>query len=90
MTVSATCVTATPGGRNGFHRSGAKSMRHALRSLARQPAFTTVAVVTLAVGISAATAMFSVVRGVLLRPLPVADPDRVVRVSPLVALRAES
>jgi hypothetical protein len=53
-------------------------MRHALRSLARQPAFTTVAVVTLAVGISAATAMFSVVRGVLLRPLPIADQDRVV------------
>ena len=53
-------------------------MKHALRSLARQPAFTTVAVVTLAVGISAATAMFSVVRGVLLRPLPIADQDRVV------------
>ncbi|HSY83287.1 MAG TPA: ABC transporter permease [Gemmatimonadaceae bacterium] len=53
-------------------------MTHALRSLARQPAFTTVAVVTLAVGISAATVMFSVVRGVLLRPLPVADQGRVV------------
>ena len=53
-------------------------MRHAIRSLSRQPAFAVVAVITLAIGIGAATAMFSIVRGVLLRPLPVADQDRVV------------
>jgi predicted permease len=51
---------------------------YAVRSLRRQPAFAPLAILTLTLGIGAATAMFSVVNGVLLRPLPVADEDRIV------------
>ena len=56
-----------------------RDLRYGLRLLVRAPAFSTVAVVTLALGIGAAAAVFSVVNGVLLRPLPYPDPDRVVR-----------
>ncbi|MEO7405685.1 MAG: ABC transporter permease, partial [Vicinamibacterales bacterium] len=54
--------------------------RHALRLLRRQPAFTVFVVLTLAVGIGANAAVFSVVNGVLLKPLPMADSDRLVAV----------
>lgn len=55
-------------------------LRHALRMLARRPAFSLLAVVTLALGIGANTAMFTVVHGVLLKPLPYTNPERIVRV----------
>ncbi len=56
------------------------SLRHAVRRLAHAPLFTIVAVLTLAVGLGANTLIFSVVNGILLKPLPFADPDRLVGV----------
>src|SRR5262245_53105666 len=56
-------------------------LRSAIRALAAHPAFTAAAVFTLALGIGANTAIFTAVYGVLLKPLPYADPDRLVRIS---------
>ncbi len=53
-----------------------RALRTVGRSLSRQRGFTSLAVLTLAIGISCATAMFSVVRQVILRPLPWAEPER--------------
>ena len=55
-------------------------VRYAVRSLLRHPGFTVVAVLTFALGIGANTAVFSVFNGVLLRPLPYPDPDRITMV----------
>ncbi len=60
-----------------------RDVRHAVRTLAGQRTFTLTALATLALGIGANTAMFSIVYGVLLRPLPYPDPDALVRVGQL-------
>ncbi|HTC33113.1 MAG TPA: ABC transporter permease [Bryobacteraceae bacterium] len=57
-----------------------RDVRYAFRMLAKNPGFTMVAVLTLALGIGADTAIFSVVESVLFRPLPFSTPDRIVRV----------
>ena len=62
-----------------------QNLRHTLRQLYRSPGFTLTAVLTLAFGIGATTAIFSVVNGVLLQPLPFAEPSRLVTLGDLVS-----
>jgi putative ABC transport system permease protein len=61
-------------------RSVASDFQYALRTFRRMPTLTAVATITLALGIGATTAMFTLVNGILLRPLPYPDSDRIVRV----------
>lgn len=56
------------------------TLRHSVRSLARTPAFSAIVILIIAVGIGANTAIFSVLRTVLLRPLPFHEPERLVRI----------
>jgi len=56
-----------------------QDVRFALRSVTRAPTFTVAVVLTIAIGVGATTGIFTVVNAVLLRPLPFADSDRVVR-----------
>src|SRR5215467_3508131 len=58
-----------------------RDIRFALRTWWANPGFALAAIATLALGIGANTAIFSVVSGVLLRPLPFADPERLVQIS---------
>jgi hypothetical protein len=57
-----------------------RDTRHALRALRRAPAFTAVAALTFGLGIGVNTAVFSVFNGVVLRPLPYPEPDRITMV----------
>src|SRR6476661_1759919 len=73
-----------------------RDLRQAVRALLGQPGFAAVAILTIALGVGASSAIFSVVDAVMLRPLPFANADRVVMVNehtpqfPLLSLSAEN
>ncbi len=76
--------------RKTFMETVWQDVKFGFRSLLRSPAFAITALVTLAIGIGANAAIFSLVNGVLLRPLPYPDPDRIVQVHELTARGIEN
>src|SRR5215468_7462829 len=62
----------------GFVDNLCRDLRYALRTLSRTPGFASIAILIMALGIGANTALFTVVRSVLLKPLPFEDPERLV------------
>ena len=68
---------AAGAGSGGLMSGLVQDLRYALRALKRAPGFAAVSIVTLALGIAATTIVYSIIDGILLRPLPIADPDRV-------------
>lgn len=83
----ANALDAAPAGSPGVSQMFAhvlRDLRFGVRQLSKAPGFSTVAVVTLALGIGASSAIFSVVNSVLLRPLPFPEPDSLVRVHEVV------
>jgi putative ABC transport system permease protein len=81
---------SAPGAGSGGLMTGfVQDVRYALRALARAPGFSAVAILTLALGIGATTIVYSLVDGILLKPLPIADPGRVVLARTLATDKSE-
>lgn len=83
----ANALDATPGRSAGVSQMVAhvlRDLRYGVRQLIKAPGFSLIAILTLALGIGASSAIFSVINGVLLRPLPYPEPDRLVRVHEMV------
>src|SRR3954465_8755601 len=76
--------------RFAWFADGVRDLKISLRSLARMPSFAIATVLTFALGLGAAVAMFSVVNGVLLKPLPYPDSDRIVRLYQLSQTNARN
>lgn len=67
-----------------------RDLRNAARMLRREPCVTAVAIITVALGVGANTAIFSIVNGVLLQPLPYSDPNRLVALREVIPVMAQT